>query len=58
LAAVFARAGKVFGAIRDQELMRTSTPFSSASTPRYAPHSQVRIAISTGFGSGLTLSAL
>ena len=33
-----------------------STPLSSASCPRYAPHSQTRMAASTGLGSGFTPS--
>ena len=36
--------------------IRTSTPFSSASSPRYLPHSQSRMATSTGQGNGFTPS--
>ena len=35
----FLFAGIVFGAMRIQDEQQTSTPFSSASAPRYFPHS-------------------
>ena len=47
----------LFGAMRFHELTQTSTPFSCASGPRYASHSQTMMAMSTGQGSGLTPSA-
>ena len=49
-------AGSVFGAMRDHVATFTSTPSSSASCPRYVPHSQRMIAASTGQVNGLTPS--
>ena len=49
-------AGSVLGAMRVHELTQTSTPFSSASVPRYLPQSQTMIATSTGQGNGFTPS--
>jgi hypothetical protein len=47
-------AGKVFGAMRFQLATSTSTPFSSASSPRYSPHSHTAMKVSTGLPSGFT----
>jgi hypothetical protein len=50
-------AGNVLGAIRFQDDTHTSTPPSTASSPRYRPHFQTAIMTSTGLLNGLTPSA-
>ena len=46
----------VFGATRFHEDVQTFTPCSRASAPRYWPHSQTAITVSTGHGVGSTPS--
>ena len=47
-------AGNVFGATRFHVETLTSTPFVTASSPRYCPHRHTAIATCTGHVNGLT----